>query len=297
MQRVEVDFRLRFRVSPLTGTPSAFVDKGSIMKRTTLRSLIQSMQQNNVVEVVRDTTSPGCYSHLFIVPKKSGGWRPVVDLSFLNSFVEIPHFPMESAESIRRSLPRGGWVTSIDLVDAYFHIPIHRGYRKFLRFQTRDRIYQFRTLPFGLSAAPWVFTKIMTEIKMLVHMMVINHCQCLDNWLIYSPSHNTLRHCTSALSLPHDGPPDSRQVVGTDPKQKFRFLGYHLVSFQGTQALVRYYKIKALIRSFLLSQGGCARTWQILLGLFASTKKLVPLGRLHTREAQHCISQHWDFDT
>ena len=28
----------------------------------------------------------------------------------------------------------------------------------------------------------------------------------------------------------------------------------------------------------------------------ASTKKMVPLGRLHIREAQHCISQHWDFN-
>ena len=173
---LEVGFRLWFReCPPLTSTPSAFVDKGSIMKRTTLRSLVQSMQQKNIVEVVRDTTSPGCYSHLFLVPKKSGGWRPVIDLSFLNSFLEIPHFTVESAESNRRSLPR--WVTSIDLVDAYFDIPIHRGYRKFLRFQTWDRIYQFRALASGLSPAPWVFTKIMTEIKMLVHMMGINLCQ------------------------------------------------------------------------------------------------------------------------
>ena len=88
---------------------------------------------NNVVEVVFDSTSPGCYSHLFL---------------------EIPHFTMESAESIRRSLPRDAWVTSIDLVDTYFHIPIHRGYRKWLRNQTRDTIYQFRALPFGLSPAP-----------------------------------------------------------------------------------------------------------------------------------------------
>ncbi|KAK2161927.1 hypothetical protein NP493_1552g00011 [Ridgeia piscesae] len=36
--------------------------------------------------------------------------------------------------------------------------------------------------------------------------------------------------------------------------------------------------------------------WQILLSLFASTEKLVPLGRLHTHEVQHCISRHWDFD-
>ena len=161
------------------------------MMHTAPRSLIQSMQQN-IVEVVCDTTSPGFYSHLFLVPKKSGGWRPVIDLSFLNSVLEIPHFTMESAESIQRSLPQDAWVTSIDPVDAYFHIPIHRGYRTFLRFQTQDTIYKFRALPFGLSPARWVVTKIMTRIKMLVHMMDIYLCQYLDDWLIYSPSYDHL---------------------------------------------------------------------------------------------------------
>ena len=55
-------------------------------------------------------------------------------------------------------------------------------------------------------------------------------------------------------------------------------------------------KNQALIYSFLLSQGRCAHTWQILFGLFASTEKMVPMGWLHTREAQQCISQHWDFN-
>ena len=42
--------------------------------------------------------------------------------------------PLHDGEcgSIRRSLPRDAWVTSIDVVDTYFHIPIHRGYRKCL---------------------------------------------------------------------------------------------------------------------------------------------------------------------
>ena len=74
----------------MTGAPSAFVDKDSIMKRTALRSFIQSMQQNNVVEIVCNTASPGFYSYLFLVPKKLGGWRPVIDLSFLNFFQVIP---------------------------------------------------------------------------------------------------------------------------------------------------------------------------------------------------------------
>ena len=99
---LEVGFRLQFRDSPpMMGAPSAFVGKGSSVKHSALWPLIQSMQQNNVVEVVCDTTSPECYTHLFL---------------------EIPLFTMESAESIRLSLPRDAGVTSIVLVDTYFHI-------------------------------------------------------------------------------------------------------------------------------------------------------------------------------
>ena len=51
--------------------------------------------------------------------------------------------------------------------------------------------------------------------------------------------------------------------------------------FSTSSRSLQYHIIKALIRSFLLSQGGCAHTWQI---------------RFDPCEAQHCISQHWDFN-
>ena len=70
----------------------------------------------------------------------------------------------------------------IDLIDAYCHSTIHQGYRKFLRFQTWDTFY----LPFDLSPASWVFTKVMVEINVMVHGMGFNLCQYLDGWLIYS---------------------------------------------------------------------------------------------------------------
>ena len=52
----------------------------------------------------------------------------MINLLSLSAFLEIPHFMVETAENIQRSLPQEAWVTSIDLVDAYFYIPIHRGY-------------------------------------------------------------------------------------------------------------------------------------------------------------------------
>ena len=81
-----------------------------------------------------DPSSPGFYSRLFFVPKKSGGHRPIIDLSILNRFLIIPKFKMESVHSIRAALDQGSFVFSLDLSDAYFHIPIHPRSRKFLRF-------------------------------------------------------------------------------------------------------------------------------------------------------------------
>lgn len=53
----------------------------------------------------------------------------------------------------------GRWLCSIDLQDAYFHIPVSPKHRKFLRFLMGSRHFQFRVLPFGLNSAPRSFFK------------------------------------------------------------------------------------------------------------------------------------------
>lgn len=55
----------------------------------------------------------------------------------------------------------GDFLTSIDLSEAYLHIPIHPSRMKFIRFSYGHHHYQYRALPFGLSSAPRVFTKIL----------------------------------------------------------------------------------------------------------------------------------------
>ena len=75
--------------------------------------------------------SPGLYSRLFLDPEKTGGTRPVIDLYILNTFLLVPHFKMETNRSIRSCIHPGMWTTSLDLMDAYFHIPIAPPFRKF----------------------------------------------------------------------------------------------------------------------------------------------------------------------
>ena len=50
-------------------------------------------------------------------------------------------------------------MTKVDLKDTYFMIPMHSSDRSALCFKVQSRHYQYTCLPFGLSCAPWVFTK------------------------------------------------------------------------------------------------------------------------------------------
>ena len=90
--------------------------------------------------------SPGFYSNLFLVPKKSRGLRPVINLKPLNLFIK-EKFKLETTRSIRKALSPGDWVTSIDLKDVYFNVPVHPDFRKYLRVAVGGKVYQFRALP------------------------------------------------------------------------------------------------------------------------------------------------------
>ena len=71
---------------------------------------------------------------------------------------------METVKSVRQSIVVNDWAVSIDLADAYFHVPIHPRSRKYLRFVYEHQVFQFMALPFRMSLSPWIFTKVMNVI-------------------------------------------------------------------------------------------------------------------------------------
>ena len=71
---------------------------------------------------------------------------------------------MEGTHILRDLLRAGDWITKVDLKDAYFIVPIHEEDRGFLKLSFKERTYQFKCLPFGLTCAPWVFTKTLKPI-------------------------------------------------------------------------------------------------------------------------------------
>ena len=48
--------------------------------------------------------------------------------------LDAPRFRMDTVRDVAALLRPGNWAASIDLKDAYFHIPVNRRFRCYLRF-------------------------------------------------------------------------------------------------------------------------------------------------------------------
>ena len=106
---------------------------------------------------------------------------------------------METAELIQRTLNVGGWVTSVDFKDAYYHILIHPAYREVLRFAIGNKAFQYRALPLGLQSSLRVFTRVIKCIKGYLQQQGIEVHQYLDDWLIRARSAEVAKENTQKM--------------------------------------------------------------------------------------------------
>ena len=91
-------------------------------------------------------------SRLFLVCKRDGNSRQVINLKELNVFLKYDHFKMEGIHLHRDLLQPQDWLGKIDLKDAYFVIPVWKDHRKYRRFVWKGSLLEFACLPVGLAA-------------------------------------------------------------------------------------------------------------------------------------------------
>ena len=101
---------------------------------------------------------PRVCSPLLVVNNANRKRRLVINLKYLNRFVLKEEFKYED---IRTLLSIGDYMTSFDLKSGYHHIDIHKDSQEFLGFEWKGRYFVFTVLPFGLSSACYVFTKVL----------------------------------------------------------------------------------------------------------------------------------------
>ena len=262
-------------------------------KGVALGEVTQALIAKSSVELA-PLPSLGFYSRRFVVWKTSESWRPVIDLSALNLFVDVSHFRLETIQSVRQ----GDWMASIDLKEAYLQVPVHPDSRRFLRFVAQGRVYQFSALCFGLSTAPQVFSQVMAPVSAILHSWGIHMRRYLDDWLVQLSSRESLIHdLRVVLDLCHElrivmNPEKSR----LEPSQVLQYLGVVIDtgSFRASPSLDRVARLKSTAGEFLSCADPPASTWLSLLGTLSSRSHLVPGGRLRVRSLQLCLHRSWD---
>ena len=302
-QVVREGYRIPFSCSPpLSAQPVSFTtyQKGS-PRFLALKDAIEEMIQKEAVESIPlDKMSAGFYSRMFVVPKSSGSWRPIIDLSPLNKMITLTKFRMETPQSVLASLSKNDWMTSIDLKDAYFHVPIHKKSRRYLRFAWENQVLQFRALCFGLCTAPQVFTRMMGVVATLCHQQGIRLHRYLDDWLIVAKSANQTHTDTQQVIEIAErlGLLINIQKSDLIPSQKIIYLGMEIDTLLGIvcPAPKRVTRLLEIVQIFRDSDHLPAWEWLRLIGHLVSLEKLVPWGRMHLRSLQYHLRKHWTQD-
>lgn len=126
---------------------------------------------------------------LLLHSKQGRGLRPILNLRALNRYLRSYKFTMLTHAALLWFVRPGDWFASVDLKDAYFHIPIYAPQRKFLRFAFQGTIYKYIVLPFGLSLSPRVFVKCTEAAIAPLSKQGIRISSYIDDWVLAAESH------------------------------------------------------------------------------------------------------------
>ena len=135
----------------------------NLLFRRRLMSFLLRVQQNppQVVPV----SILACLWYLSIL----GAFDQYSNLEHFNHYMHIPSFKMPTLKHVWQLIQHGDYAFSIDLQDAYLHIPIVKHHHGFLHFVWHNVPYQWKVLPFGLATVPRVFTSLTKPFLFLCH--------------------------------------------------------------------------------------------------------------------------------
>jgi ribonuclease HI len=192
----------------------------------------------------------------FLVAKKDGGARKILDCSVLNEYMMDRSFQMEDVRVIRQLAQTSDWATTLDIASAYSHVAVDRGLQPFLSFLFDGQWFCYMGMPFGLKCAPRIFTLLMRKvIQYLRETLGVRIVPYIDDLLILAHSREeaevlTDRVLTELTSL---GWTISWEKCKLTPTQRIEFVGWEFdfakMTFRTTQA--RKCKLMSKLRDWV----------------------------------------------
>jgi len=108
---------------------------------------------------------PAVVSPLGVVPKpRSDKLRLIINMRYVNRHLVRKVFKFEGLRDLSDILEPEDWLLSYNLTSGYYHCPLRQSSKTYFGIFWDGTWYQYNCLPFGLSVAPYVFSKIMREL-------------------------------------------------------------------------------------------------------------------------------------
>ena len=160
-------------------------------ERELIQNEIETMLEKSAIQVVSPQKEE-FISSVFLVTKKDGGNRLIINLKNLNSYITYQHFKLKGLHLLKQILQKWDLMVKIDLKDAYFCVPMHKKHRHFLRFMWEGKCYQFNCLPFSLGPAPLMFTKLLKPVVALLCRLGLRLIVYLDDIILFTQTPNRI---------------------------------------------------------------------------------------------------------
>ncbi|CAI5480201.1 unnamed protein product [Closterium sp. Yama58-4] len=134
---------------------------------------------------IQPSRSPWAAPNLF-APKKDGGLRMCIDYRLLNAATVNNRFSVPKVEDLLDAVQGARVFSKIDLRSSYHQIRVVPKDQHKTAFRTKQGLYEFRVLPFGLTNAPASFQMLInTVLSEFLGSFVVVY---LDDILIFSKS-------------------------------------------------------------------------------------------------------------
>jgi len=124
-------------------------------------------------------------SPVVLVRKKNGSWWFCVDYRKLNSVTIQDAYPLPWIDESLDALARSKCFSTLDLLSGYWQVPLSLEAQEKAAFITRDRLWKWKVLPFGLTSASATFQRLMEQVLSGLHWKTL--LIYLDDVIVITP--------------------------------------------------------------------------------------------------------------